>query len=356
MNAYATENATDSEDGITCGQYEAAAAAGGFAEDDCPILQEAAQEVCGCKATPPVPSPAPTPYMCPICGEGRIIGLPDAEVVLPNTQRMTCAGLYERSLLGIIQETQCTQIQPFVRESCGCMDYVPDPTEAPTVFECPICGDGLRVTNPDGVVVIPTQPDRTCAELLYAASVGNINPNQCRLLHPFVLTPCGCVDDYTEAPTEFPTISPTAPTISPAPSSILMRDDCFADLGEIHEMEKNVEDTSVKRKYILCPHKTHSMGIWSEEGEIKDGEPFLALRPNVIYQCGEDGSRMNNCVLKGGDFGLASYYGVLPGIYETVPGVEIRGLTFESQNMFSVLLQAAGDITFIGCAFKVRTQ
>jgi hypothetical protein len=135
-----------------------------------------------------------------------------------------------------------------------------------------------------------------------------------------------------------------------------MRDDCFADLGEIHEMEKNVEDTSVKRKYILCPHKTHSMGIWSEEGEIKDGEPFLALRPNVIYQCGEDGSRMNNCVLKGGDFGLASYYGVLPGIYETVPGVEIRGLTFESQNMFSVLLQAAGDITFIGCAFKVRTQ
>jgi hypothetical protein len=94
------------------------------------------------------------------------------------------------------------------------------------------------------------------------------------------------------------------------------------------------------------------MGVWTEDEEIKDGEPFLALRPNVVYQCGNDGSRMNNCILKGGDFGLASYYGVFEGIYETVPGVEIVGLTFESQNLFSVLLQAAGDITFVGCAFK----
>jgi hypothetical protein len=136
----------------------------------------------------------------------------------------------------------------------------------------------------------------------------------------------------------------------------MMRKDCFADLGEIYEMEMNVEDTSVKRKYVLCPGRTFRMGVWSEDGKIKDGEPFLALRPNAVYQCGEDGSRTNNCILKGGDFGLASYYGILPGIYETVEGVEIRGLTFESQRMFSVLLQAAGDITFIGCAFKVRNQ
>jgi len=210
----------------------------------------------------------------------------------------------------------------------------------------------MKVTNPDGVVVIPTQPDRTCAELLYAASIGNINPNQCLLLHPFVLTPCGCVDEYSEWPSDAPSLTPTAPTISPAPTSIMMRQDCFADLGEIYTMEKNVEDTAVKRKYVLCPGRTFQLGTWTEEGGITDGEPFLALRPNVIYQCGEDGSRMNNCILRGGDFGLASYYGVLDGIYETVDGVEIRGLTFESQNIFSVLLQAAGDITFVGCAFK----
>jgi len=104
--------------------------------------------------------------------------------------------------------------------------------------------------------------------------------------------------------------------------------------------------------YVLCPGTTFDIGIWTEEGEIKNGQPFLALRPNVIYQCGHDGSRSNNCILKGGDFGLASYYEVYDGIHEAVPGVQIQGLTFESQNMFSVILKSAGDITFTDCAFK----
>lgn len=104
--------------------------------------------------------------------------------------------------------------------------------------------------------------------------------------------------------------------------------------------------------YVLCPGKTFDIGVWTEEGEIKDGQPFLALRPNVIYQCGHDGSRTNDCTLKGGDFGLASYAEVYDGINESVPGVQIRGLTFESQNLFSVILKSAGDITFTGCAFK----
>jgi hypothetical protein len=341
-------------DSMSCGQYEAAGLDGGVNEDQCPVLQEAAAQVCGCKEPQPVPTASPTLYQCPICGQGRVIGLPQAEVVLPNTQRMSCAGLEQRSKLGIIQEPQCIQITPFVQESCGCVDQaVVDPTEAPTAFECNICGDGMRVTDPEGVVVIPTQPDRTCSELEHAASVGNINANQCRLLHPFVLTPCGCTDEDSVAPSDTPSLFPTAPTISPAPSTVMMRDDCFADLGDIYALERDVEDTSVKRKYVLCPGRTFQMGVWTDDGEIKDGEPFLALRPNVVYQCGQDGSRFNNCILRGGDFGVASYYGLFEGIYETVPGVEIHGVTFESQNLFSVLLQAAGDITFFGCAFKV---
>ncbi|KAG7362876.1 hypothetical protein IV203_026236 [Nitzschia inconspicua] len=338
---------------VTCGEYEAAGMNGSVNESQCPVLQDAASQVCGCSEPPPPPTQSPTVYRCPICGEGRVIGRPMAEVVLPNTQRMSCRGLEQRSQLGVIQEQQCRQIQPFVKETCGCVDEAPlEPTEAPTVFECNICGDDMRVTNPNGVVVIPTQPDRTCAQLLHAASIGNINPNQCQLLHPFVYSPCGCTVEDSVAPSDTPSSFPTAPTFSPAPSTIMMRDDCFADLGEIYEMEKSVEDTSVKRKYVLCPGRTFRMGVWTDGGDIKDGEPFLALRPNVVYQCGEDGSRFNNCVLKGGDFGLASYYGVFEGIFETVPGVEIHGLTFESQNLFSVLLQAAGDITFTGCAFK----
>lgn len=341
---------------ITCGQYENAGKNGNVNERQCPVLQAAAVQLCGCKEAPQAPTQAPTAYQCPICGEGRVIGLPQAEVVLPNTQRMSCAGLQRRSQLGIIQETQCTQIQPFVKESCGCMDAaLLEPTEAPTAFKCNICGGGMRVSNPNGVVVIPTQPDRTCAQLQNAASIGNINPNQCQLLHPFVNTPCGCTDVDSVAPSDTPSFSPTAPTFSPAPSTIMMRDDCIADLGDIYAIERDIQDTSVKRKYVLCPGRTFQMGVWTETGEIKDGEPFLALRPNVVYQCGEDGSRFNNCVLKGGDFGLASYYGAFEGIYEAVPGVEVQGLTFQSQNVFSVLLQAAGDITFTDCAFKVSS-
>lgn len=342
---------------MTCSQIEGSAARGEIDEGKCSILQQFSDSACGCSYRPSAPTAAPTPYACSICGEGMVIGYPDGEVVLPNLQRMSCAGVQQRADNGVIQETQCIQIQPFVRESCDCIvaESVPTPpTASPTAYECAICGDGLRVTKPDGVVVIPTQPDRTCAALMEAAEFGNINPNQCRLLHPFVFTPCGCVDENSDAPSDLPSFAPSAPTISPAPTGISMRGDCFSDLGEIHAIEMSIEDTSVRRKYVLCPGRTFRMGTLTEEGEIRGGQPFLALRPNVIYQCGEDGSRFSKCVLVGGDFGLVSYYGVFDGIYETVDGVEIRGLTFESQNLFSVLLKAAGDVSFIGCAFKVR--
>lgn len=340
---------------MTCGQYEIAASRGQVEEGECAILQSVSGSACRCKLPLADPTMAPTAFVCPICGEGMAIGFPGGEVILPNMQRLSCGGLQMRAELNIIQPTECTQIQPFVREVCECVteeSIQVDPTSAPTAYECNICGDGRRVTKPDGVVVIPTQPDRTCTDLIAAAAIGNINPNQCTLLHPFTQSPCGCMDDDINLPSAMPSASPTGPTISPAPSSILMRDDCFASLKEIHELERQVEDTTTKRKYILCPHRTFQMGVWSEDGEIKDGEPFIALRPNVVYQCGEDGSRSHNCILRGGDFGVASYYGVYDGIYETVEGVEIRGLTFESQNLFSVLLKAAGDITFVGCAFK----
>jgi len=340
----------DGTNTTTCAQYEAVAAKGEISEDQCLVLQQVSGEGCGCKEAPAIPTAAPTSYECQPCGEGRMIGLPDAELILPNLQKMSCGDVQQRAEAGIIQDFQCTQIQPLVSEYCGCVDK--PYTEAPEVFECQICGDGLRVTNPDGVVEIPTQPNRTCAELLDAAVMGHINPNQCFLLHPFVQAPCECISIYSDMPTDIPVSSPTAPTLSPAPTDVTMRGDCFSDLRDIQAMEREVEDTLIARKYILCPGRTFHMGVWTEDGEIKDGQPFLALRPNVIYQCGQDGSRTNNCVLKGGDFGLASYYEVIEGIYETVPGVEVRGLTFESQNLFSVLLKSAGDITFIGCAFK----
>ena len=98
------------------------------------------------------------------------------------------------------------------------------PTPAPTnpdIFVCEICGEGLSVTVPDGVVSIPTQGDFACSELETSASMGLIAPGQCALLPPFVTDPCGC-EGSGPSPTDEPAPSPTdepapEPTDEPAP-------------------------------------------------------------------------------------------------------------------------------------------
>jgi hypothetical protein len=119
-------------------------------------------------------------------------------------------------------------------------------------------------------------------------------------------------------------------------------------------MEKEITDVSVRRRYTLCGGKTFQLGHISDDGRIMNGDAFLMLRPNVWYQCGNNGSHQNNCVLKGGDFGLASFYGVYEGIYETIEKVRIQGITFQSQSLVAAVMEAAGDIEFIDCVFKVR--
>jgi len=339
------------ENDMTCAQYLEEASRGRIDEDQCSVLQEMSGEACGCQLPPTFPTDAPTSYECQVCGAGREVGLPDAEVMLPNYQKMSCATLQERAETGIIHYSQCARFVPIAQQYCGCV-YKPYEVslEPPSNYDCNICGSSLKAMNPQGVVVIPTQPDRTCIELMTEAAYGNINENQCSLLHAFVHGPCGCADPFAVQPTASPAASPTA-SLPTQPTSV-KRDDCFQDLGEIQALERGIEDASTTRMYVLCPGTTFDIGVWTEEGEIKNGQPFLALRPNVIYQCGHDGSRSNNCILKGGDFGLASYYEVYDGIHEAVPGVQIQGLTFESQNMFSVILKSAGDITFTDCAFK----
>jgi hypothetical protein len=338
---------------MTCAQYQEEAARGRIDEDQCSVLQEISGGPCGCQPPPTFPTNAPTVYECEVCGRGREVGLPDAEVMLPNFQKMSCATLQERADTGVIHSSQCARFVPFAQQYCGCKDkpYEPSPEAPPSNHDCGICGPGLKPTNKDGIVKIPNQRDRTCLELMTKAAYGNIDATQCYLLHPYVQEPCGCEDPYAlpESPKETPTAG--LPGL-PAPSNVVHTGDCFDDLGEIQALERGVKDTSVTRMYALCPGTIFDMGVWTEEGEIINGQPFLALRPNVIYRCGHDGHRSNDCILKGGDFGLASYDGVYDGIHETVSGVEIQGLTFQSQNLFSVVLKSAGDITFKGCAFK----
>lgn len=60
---------------------------------------------------------------------------------------------------------------------------------APT-SDCPICGEGNNVTNPDVELELPTIGNMTCGELDYVASTGVVTEEQCSLLQPFVNSYC----------------------------------------------------------------------------------------------------------------------------------------------------------------------
>lgn len=355
----------------TCADFLDAAVNGLLDDDQCETLQNFTNETCGCVSPEEVedlnrPDASNTTFVCPVCGVGMTSSTPNATVVIPGQSTVrTCAQFERAAASGKISEQQCSMVSLFVEKACNCQTgapVTPPPTRSPSAYDCQICGDGNIVTNSEGIVTIPTQPNRTCEALMRANEAGNINANQCLLLQPFVKSPCGCTPignttKPTVQPTAAPSLSPTIPrqpTISPAPTGwVTQKQDCFDTLAEIYEIEKELDDVTVRRRYILCGGTTFHLGHLSDDGRIINGDAFLMPRPNVLYQCGKSGSRSNNCVLKGGDFGLVSFYGVYEGIYETVENVKIQGLTFQSQTLFAAVMEAAGDIEFIDCAFKV---
>ena len=236
--------------------------------------------------------------------------------------------------------------------------------EEPTEYNCDICGEGMEIRNPEGIVKVPNKQDNSCSYLQFVVNTENWNKEQCDVLRPFVQEPCRCspismeeriLDEDSAMPSDAPSMVPTSLSVvqTSPPTKMVSHEKCFDDLKEIYDLEKAIEDTTHRRKYILCPGKKFYIGYLESNGEIIDGQPFLMLRPNVIYQCGDDGSRANDCILSAGDIALASYYGVYDGIYETVDNVVIQGLTFSSQELFATILEAAGDVKFIDCLFKV---
>jgi hypothetical protein len=190
----------------TCSELLAAAELGNISPVSCVILLPFAFLPCGCMPA----TPDPDDFICEICGPDNTVTSPDGVVSIPGQPDQTCTELLVAAQFDNIPPISCAFLPPFTFQPCGCMPATP--------FECPICGEGKVVGDPNGIVSIPTQPDRTCSDLLAAADMENITRVQCALLQPFVAAPCECMDGVvaTPAPVE-PTGTPAPVIITPAP-------------------------------------------------------------------------------------------------------------------------------------------
>jgi simple sugar transport system substrate-binding protein len=124
------------------------------------------------------------------------------------------------------------------------------------VYVCNICGVGFESTTPDAVVTIPTQPDRTCGELMAAAEIGNINESNCGLLLGFSAPACGCVASTGEMTTV--TTSPTEP---PSSSNETMTNETFSAVrqadGALLALFINPEEGNLGREERFMGFRDH---------------------------------------------------------------------------------------------------
>jgi hypothetical protein len=109
-----------------------------------------------------------------------------------------------------------------------------------------------------------------------------------------------------------------------------------------------VVDESIPRTYVLCPDTVFLIG------DLNDGGQYPILpRSNVAYKCGDEGLSSNNCVIRGGAVQLITI-GFDGDSSVGLDNVLVSGLTFESADIRSVVLDKPGEITFVDCVLQVR--
>jgi hypothetical protein len=155
-----------------------------------------------------------------------------------------------------------------------------------------------------------------------------------------------------------PLYLPLAASLLTLLRSVAAAENCVADFREIHEMEASVEDTSVLRKYIICPYQLISIGFLDFDHNLRDEgdenvNPPLPLRPNMHILCGDNGQKGNLCFVRDGDLqidGTSKRNIQNP----TVDNVLIEGIVFSGALEHSLLVTKPGSITFRNCEWRVR--
>ena len=200
-----------------------------------------------------------------------------------------------------------------------------------------------------------------CTVRWCAVSIINMNNNHCcpckyihrstrfsmQLLALVVVTASMAVaqSNETTKPSMTPIIKPTSLDSVPAKSPLSESNStCFANLTDV-QMLVAVKDPFIKEIYVLCPNTVFKLS------DDENGMNPITPQSNSIFKCGDDGMSSNGCVLSGGSFQILSFADFAAD-YRV--GIVFQGITFENGSVASALLVAPGDITFIGCVFRVR--
>jgi hypothetical protein len=109
---------------VPCGVLEAAGQNSMIAGDDCSSLADLLQVTCGCEDVSGV-------EVCSICGEGLVVGNPDAVFSFSGQSAITCGTLDAVGLSGAIPIDECALLPGIVNTLCDCQPAVSEPTGAP---------------------------------------------------------------------------------------------------------------------------------------------------------------------------------------------------------------------------------
>ena len=167
---------------------------------------------------------------CNVCGEGKMIGNPEAEVFVENNVG-SCKKLAEDGMRGFIPPEKCREIQLAATMSCEC-SVVPTPavtTDEPTrtpfptitslptfTTKCNVCGEGSQVADVSAIVTLNGVMG-TCLDLERDGNSGYIGPDLCEAAQTTANELCKCTKVAPSYPAPAPTVSPY-PTVTSFPT------------------------------------------------------------------------------------------------------------------------------------------
>lgn len=125
---------------------------------------------------------------------------------------------------------------------------------------------------------------------------------------------------------------------------------CYSNTTEIL-VQQTLATAEERKVYTLCPNTVFHLGPTTTPGK----QSPLVARSNTHFLCGSDGSSANNCVLSGGESQFWSNEDIFDG-ESVATAVVVQGITFEDAQHVAILLESAGEVTFIDCIIRVSKK